>query len=298
MRTDADDAGRVATQEVRFRHDRIRDFFTHFTFVEMSQEDRAQYADDARFAGVFPYLARALPPDDAEDLRERLIRRAAEIEDHRVSDSFVREYTWRQRFAAHDPEWMLAYDLPQAQEAESRLNTLAEQRRRLDEDTHALREMIAEARRHTRILSTSDPAALRDAAAELLIELGAVPREAVMTFGRALWTPDGEPFVVTGLGQPDAIHDYHVALLTARSRSSTDKLLVVTNARTAIDPAERAPDLSDAQEAMLQRAGALNVSATSLYFIYLRRDAPDGGQTFWNRFSERPCATPALAVGV
>lgn len=43
VRTDADDARVVASQEVRFRHDRIRDFFTHFAFLTIDCQSACKF---------------------------------------------------------------------------------------------------------------------------------------------------------------------------------------------------------------------------------------------------------------
>lgn len=284
VRTDADDAGAIASQEVRFRHDRIRDFFSHFAFLTIDQETRAKYAEDARFAGVFPYLARALPPREAEDLRERLIMRAAEIEDHRVSDSFVREYSWRQRLSAQDAEWMLHYDLPEAREADRKLFELSDRRQHLDCELNAKREIISKARGMTRILATADSSAIRDAAVDILCAMGAtaeVGADGVAT--GVLKSPTGDALRVVGLGQIGPIKTFHVEVLTVHAAAADVGLLVVTNARVAQDPSDRPPDIDPADAQLLERMGARVIAARELYAAFVKARAAESTDGFWQR---------------
>jgi hypothetical protein len=285
VRTDSDEAGRLAAQEVRFRHDRIRDFFTYFAFMAMEQDKREQYAEDARFAGVFPYLARALPAEEAEDLRERLIRRAAEIEDRRVSDSFVREYTWRQRFGSRDPEWMLAYDLPQARSADDRLFEVTAKRKAIDAEINALRDVITVSRRRTRMLATADPNVLEDLAVDILLALGASPAgpEPGPAPVRELQSPQGMSFRVAGLGQPEKIRAFHIEVLLSRFKDRLTSILVVTNAMVGVDPNDRDPDLEPPLEAMLFNTGAGVISARELYGMFVASHDRPVATNFWQR---------------
>lgn len=68
-----------------FRHDKIVDFFLLQVFLgDPSKQE--QYLNDARFRGVYFLLAKFLPLDDANALRERLLDEAVDRRDHTVSD--------------------------------------------------------------------------------------------------------------------------------------------------------------------------------------------------------------------
>ncbi|RVU18480.1 hypothetical protein [Methylobacterium oryzihabitans] len=281
VRTDADEGGAIASQEVRFRHDRIRDFFSHFALLVLDQEARARYAEDARFAGVFPYLARALPGADAEDLRERLITRAAEIEDHRVSDSFVREYSWRLRISSQDPEWLLLHDLPEARDADRKLCELAERRRETDNQVNGERDVISKARAMTRILAASDEGTLRDAAATILREMGAVADDVDGVASGRLRGPAGRAFRVVGLGQTGRIRRVHVEILAIWAKTADSDLLVVTNACVAQEPGDRPPDLDESDARLLEDTGMRVISARRLYAAFVEARASGGTVDFW-----------------
>jgi hypothetical protein len=281
MRTYADPAGIVVAQEIRFRHERIRDYFTHFAFLDLDAETRAKHAQDTRLAGVFPYLARALRAEDALELRERLIRLAAEIEDHRVSDSFVRELSWRQRMAARDPDWMLGYDLPAARTAEADQAQLAQERQRLDAELSRLGNRLAAARRITRILVTADHERLLALACELLTAVGAQPcRMPPPNFGIALADPSGAPFLLVAISQSGTIRPFHLELLLARLGRPELPALLVTNSQVALPPDRREPDLAEAMAADLTRRGLLPLGASTLYAWHLSGDV-SGPQRIW-----------------
>lgn len=268
VRTFTEPSGKVSTQEVRFRHDRIRDFFTHFSFLDMTSEEQAAHAKDARFAGVFPYLARSMSHAGAEELREQLITLAAHLEDHRVSDSFVREYSWRQRFASQDPDWMLSHDLPVARVAESRYTDLAQKHLVLEADMNRLRDEISGSRRITRILTTSDTTTMVQLARELLMAMGAQEALVALPIGTTLADPSGRQFLLIALTQKDGIRAFHVDLLLARIEPFDMPKLVVVNSQVATDPEGREPELStEAVSALAQRRVAV-LSGADLYEAY------------------------------
>ncbi|NEJ98656.1 NACHT domain-containing protein [Rhizobium ruizarguesonis] len=282
VRTDADDAGAVAAQEIRFRHDRIRDYFTHFALLGFPAEKQAEFAEDARFAGVFPYLARALPQNEAEALRERLITRAADLEDHRVSDSFVREYSWRQKISGQDPDWLPDYDVLEVRESDSRLVELNRRRREIDEEVNANRDLISRSRAMTRILSAADPNFLRDSAVAILLEMGAEVELGDEGASKALLrSPDGISFRVVGLSQPQAIKSFHVEVLVARFTGSNTIPFVVTNARALEDPQTRGEDLDHRDRQALLSVGAYLISARALYDAFLQAHGQTSRDPFW-----------------
>ncbi len=71
-----------------FRHDKVRDYFLMQAFL--AKDDRIpQHVDDPRFRGVYLMLASLLPLEQATELREMLVDRAAETKDHHLSDAVV-----------------------------------------------------------------------------------------------------------------------------------------------------------------------------------------------------------------
>ncbi|MBY5842692.1 NACHT domain-containing protein [Rhizobium ruizarguesonis] len=282
VRTDADDASTVKGQEIRFRHDRIRDYFTHFALLALPLEKQAEFAEDTRFAGVFPYLARALPKNDAEDLRERLVTRAADLEDHRVSDSFVREYSWRQKISAQDPDWLPGYDLPEVRRSDTELVELTTRRRTIDEEVNARRDLITKSRAMTRVLAASDPNFLRDAAVAIFVEMGATIEAGDDGALRALLrSPADEPFRVVGLCQPQAIKSFHVEVLVARFTRSNLKPLIMTNSHSLEDPETRGEDLERRDCDSLEALGARVISARELYGVFARLHGQGSREEFW-----------------
>lgn len=282
VRTDADDASTVKGQEIRFRHDRIRDYFTHFALLAVPLDKQASFAEDARFAGVFPYLARALPRSAAEELREHLVTRAADLEDHRVSDSFVREYSWRQKISAQDPDWLPDYDLLQVRQADSELDDLTARRRAIDEEVNAKRDLITKSRGMTRLLAATDPNVLREAGVSILVAMGATIEAgddgALRSFLRS---PAGEPFRVVGLCQPQAIKSFHVEVLVARFTGSNVKPLVLTNAHGLEDPETRGDDLERRDRDAIEALGAGVISARELYDAFSRLQEQGSREEFW-----------------
>jgi len=86
------DAEGKARQEWYFRHDKIAEFFIAQTFLGESDGAKNRLLDhmgDSRFRGVYFLLATLMPEANAKQLREDLIRYAAETKDHNVSDDFV-----------------------------------------------------------------------------------------------------------------------------------------------------------------------------------------------------------------
>jgi len=268
VRTFSEPSGKSSAQEIRFRHDRIRDFFTHFVLLEMAPEEQAAQAKDARFAGVFPYLARSMPRESAEALREQLITLAAHIEDHRVSDSFVREFSWRQRFASQDPEWMLSHDLPAAKDADGEYADFARKRDDLDAAMGRLRERIASSRRLTRVLTTADSADMVSLAREMLLAMGASEAKVQQPIGATLTDPSGRDFLLVALTQSESIRPFHVDLLLARIERSDMPKLVVLNSQVGVAPEVRVPDLTADQRTALLSRCAVPMGSIGLYSAF------------------------------
>jgi hypothetical protein len=77
------------TKDWYFRHDKIMEFFIMQTFMGKDNPRPAEHLGDPRFRGVYFLLARLLPIEEAIELREQLIKYAADTKDHTVSDTFV-----------------------------------------------------------------------------------------------------------------------------------------------------------------------------------------------------------------
>ena len=79
---------------LRFRHDKVIDFFLKLAFDD---DPTAQIAhlDDLRFRGVYLLYAQTAAMDVARRLRDQLVLRAATTRDHALSDEFVRRLSLR-----------------------------------------------------------------------------------------------------------------------------------------------------------------------------------------------------------
>jgi HEAT repeat protein len=84
--TDADGKPR---QKWVFRHDKIRDYFLVNAFRAQESKRILRYIDDPRFRGVYLMLASQLPLEQARDLKDALVDRAAETKEHNLSDAVV-----------------------------------------------------------------------------------------------------------------------------------------------------------------------------------------------------------------
>ena len=79
-------------KEWYFRHDKIMEFFLVQNFLDNSteaKERQSKHMDDPRFRGVYFLLAKLLPLDEAQELRENLIQYAVDTKDHTVMDTYV-----------------------------------------------------------------------------------------------------------------------------------------------------------------------------------------------------------------
>lgn len=76
-------------REWRFRHDKIQEFFIAQTFLGAGNPRIVEHMGDPRFRGVYFLLALLLEPEQATQLKEQLVLRAAKTRDHTVSDEFV-----------------------------------------------------------------------------------------------------------------------------------------------------------------------------------------------------------------
>jgi hypothetical protein len=280
--------GRTPKQEIRFRHDRIRDYLTHFAFLGDEQEERRYtYARDSRFIGVYDYLAKVLPLGPAERLREYLLMRAVETQDHRVSDSFIRQLSWRQRFATDDPAWMNEFDLPRAREADTQFDQLQTERSVLEQKMSALREEMIASRKMARILIEHEESTLRQLGAMCLIGMGASFENSNTDPGSVegtLRSPGGTVFAAAAVGSRTLISAFQIELLRQRAKSLRRPVFLIVNAEVSTRPRERSVELAPEQRTALLREGIVPCSALSLYTAFTQGDK---GGRFWMDLEEQ-----------
>ena len=82
--------------EIRFRHEKILDFFVAKHFV-LNVDLQRKHLLDRRFAGVYWLLAFIMPLDEATELRNLAVEMAAERGEHIVADKFVTASMIRRR---------------------------------------------------------------------------------------------------------------------------------------------------------------------------------------------------------
>jgi hypothetical protein len=277
--------GKEPRQEILFRHDRIRDYFTHFAFLDKDKDERRlQYANDSRFAGVYEYLAKTLDLGSAERLREQLLMSAVENQDHRLSDSFIKQLSWRRQFASGDPQWLSDYDLPTARDADLRFDSLQIERAKLEVEMLSLKETMSKQRELARVLSTFDEPSLLKIAVDCLERLNGTTTipSAVSVYGYpTLKSPNGFGFTLATLSSRTDIDAFQIELVTQRLKQADRPVLLVTNSNVLINPRERTADLSEEARKKFLDNGVFDCSALSLYQAYQEHLAGDG-VTFWS----------------
>ena len=288
--------GRATQQEIRFRHDRIRDYFSHFAFLgDEHEERRLQYSKESRFAGVYEYLAKMLPPGPATRLKEYLLMRAVETQDHRLSDSFIRQMSWREQFALADPPWMSEFDFPAAQQADLEFDRLQSERKDVEQQLNAQREIMSSQRARTRILTAFDDDSLLKLAIDCLASLGAQAtapgKEGLNSV--ELRSPTSIEFSVAAVGSRQRISAFQIELLVQRSLQSKKPVLVVTNSQIDVPAGERGPDLSPEACARLRQENLFPCAAVDLY-ASLKRSVVAGDNQFWLR-GDLPWKTASIA---
>lgn len=240
LRTYADHTGRILVQETRFRHDRLRDFFCHFAIANTPIKEIAVLASDTRIGGVFPFLARSLPEKRASELREILIQMAAEIEDHRVSDAYVRELGRRHQMQINDPKWLEKFDSQETQIAIENLNNLIKTKDELDQKLVEIRRSIEHTRYFTRILLQTDSDQMLIRIKKILELLGASTK---VSDGNPnlMTTPKGNHFLLCAVASSQALQTYQIDLALARLGQRVLPVLLVINNEADIDPILRQP---------------------------------------------------------
>jgi hypothetical protein len=232
-------AGGKSKTEYQFRHDRIRDYYTHFALLGDDPTERFALARDDRFAGVFEYLARDLPQDAADELKDYLLSAALDRSDHRLSDRFLQHLRWRSLLERADPAWLAEYDLPDARKALEQFSDLLLTRNETEARMRALPEIVDAARATTRILSAPDAAALDEAMAKLLIGFGAVEVPTAGGVARMFNIPNaGRLFLLSSAGSRATSELARIGI-TARAAQVRGRKLVVVNPQPEVDPSQR-----------------------------------------------------------
>jgi len=98
---------------------------------------------------------------------------ASEVEDHRVSDAYVRELGRRQQLQIGDPDWLDQFDTTDTQAAIARLSQILLERYQLEHEIAEIRQEIDKRRFFSRILTLSDAQQLQLQALDILKHLGA-----------------------------------------------------------------------------------------------------------------------------
>ncbi|HXP70764.1 MAG TPA: hypothetical protein VOA88_15890 [Candidatus Dormibacteraeota bacterium] len=266
--------GRPPRQEIRFRHDRIRDYVSHFAFLgEEHDGRRVEYAKDDRFLGVYEYLAKVLPLGLAERLREFLLMRAVETQDHRVSDTFILQLSWRQQFASEDPLWMTDFDLPDAKAADLEFDSLQTSRGNLEARMIELKTQMTDSRRRTRLLTQYEDDRLLEGAVLCLLDRGGERLSSVRTSGSGavmLHSPQNTELILVALGSRTRIDPFQIELLEQRAKLFPRPIVLVTNSQVAVRPNEREADIQADQRERLSRDRIVAVSAVELYELYAK----------------------------
>ena len=264
-----------------FRHDKIRDYYTHFAFLGDDPTTRHAYARDDQFGGVYELLARALPAGQAEELNEYLHISAAESQDHRLSDRFVQHLRWRQLLDVTDPSWISALDPPEVARSLKDFARLDRDRAALDEKLSALRTVVDRARAMSRIVTATDTVVLLDRITESLVALGAVAQENDKPYARAIELPGHgrlEVWALASAGPPPASV---LAALDSLIREIVRlPALLIINIDAAKQPTERDWSAVLDWAAGLRPTGIFSMSAPELY-RRLRTAEESGDASLW-----------------
>ena len=81
----------------QFRHDKVMDFFLVPAFRGEHAARRYQECGEARFSGVYDLLAEMLPLEEADELRQFLVERAAESADNTLMNRYTRLFRAREK---------------------------------------------------------------------------------------------------------------------------------------------------------------------------------------------------------
>jgi hypothetical protein len=141
--------------------------------LEPDSTKRYALSGDDRFAGVFDYLARELPAEAADELKEYLLSSAVDSNDHRLSDRFLLHLRWRTLLNRQDPAWLARYDTSESSAPVDEFDRLAALREQTETKMRAARSVIEASRLTSRILAANDAQALETAVRDLFLKKGA-----------------------------------------------------------------------------------------------------------------------------
>ncbi|KQQ35541.1 hypothetical protein ASG19_17800 [Rhizobium sp. Leaf306] len=271
--------------EYHFRHDKIRDFYTHFAFLH-DVDARFSLARDDRFSGVYDYLARELPPAAVADLREYLLSAAVDSNDHRLSDRFLQHLRWRALLDEVDPPWLSNYETPTADKALTEFEQLSGRRQQIEIEMHRLRTTVDAERLPARLLSARTVETLEGGVLRLFERSGAKIRP---TPGGAApiveppWYPSFSLFCLAGNNVCTA-----VAAIGMRSRllqSHGWKILII-NPTPDYEPKLRDWGRVSEWARSLAVEGLLALGTIELYELATHSIINQESESFWHKLRE------------
>jgi hypothetical protein len=220
----------------QFRHDKIKDFYTHFAFLGDDPSVRFAHVRDDRFAGVYDQLARALTPGQAEELHEYLLVSAVDTQDHRVSDRFIQHLRWRRLIDSTDPSWITEYDPPTVQSALAEFQRLSRDRSSIEERLAMLREAVDLGRTLSRLMTATDSAGLLESVVGALVSLGGHDLGQTAPFSRLVQDPSGHKIAVWAVASPGQPSKAAFGVIKALLSEATEHKLLVVNVDANIKP--------------------------------------------------------------
>jgi hypothetical protein len=266
--------------EYDFRHEKVSDFYLHFALLEADSTKRFELAGNDRFAGLYDYLARELPLDAANELKEYLLSSALDSNDHRLSDRFLQHLRWRALFGRDDPPWLGRYDTPESYAAVDEFDRLAALRDGTEAEMRAARSVIEASRAGSRILAAKDAQSLESLVRDLFVKKGA----------HEIPTPGGAAplFEIPGFGSlallcaagQRALSAVTRGGLISRASRIAERKLVVVNPQPELDPMDR--DWSQVEEwARILTSKDVRVLETRVLFRFARAEDDFADRSFW-----------------
>ena len=274
--------GGKSRTEYQFRHDKIRDYYTHFALLGDDPAGKFALARDDRFAGVFEYLARELPQDSVVELKEFLLSAALDRSDHRLSDRFLQHLRWRSLLDRSDPAWLGSYDPPDARAALDEFGALGITRDQTEAKMREIRQTINSARATTRMLSASDAEVLDLCLTRLFVGFNAVVIPTEGGLPPVFDVPTIGQFALLSSAGSRATTDLARVGIMARADRVTVRKLLVINPEPDIEPSQR--PWASVEEWSRQIASKDFIVAGTLQVHDLASKARSAGQPelFWN----------------
>jgi hypothetical protein len=247
-----------------FRHDKILEFFKLQTFLSPGSNLAIRHLDDPRFRGVYYLMAMQMPLEAAALLQRNLVLRAAETNDHSVSDRFVQLLESRRRAALPAPVWAERYTLPKVRLMTEEVERLTGEHEQSTARLERARQVLERVRGLSRMLFEPADDSLAGLVMDALIELG-ITAERLSEHGRVLGFRDaaGRAWRWAAITSPQAVTAREVdeALAEINSypagESPDAKHVLVVNTSPASPPGERNEYLAEADEAAKGKRAAL-----------------------------------------